>query len=190
VITFRWTCHRSASPVSVVLVQVQRSHGIALELPGASQAQLQRYLSKPGRPMKALLNRKKVQQMDDDRFLYASRPYQLLSFQLQPEVVFRSSWDGDQLTILFEHCTLHGLGPLQDLVQFECQAWIRPEPERLRTKADLSLELSPSGPAALLPKPLIRRTACLALDLVTNRLEKRCRTGLLKGALDWVACHQ
>ena len=90
----------------MVPVQVHRSHGIALQLPHASQAQLREYLSKPGRPMKALLNRKKVQQMDDDRFLYASRPYQLLSFQLQPEVVFQSSWNGDELTIVFEHCTI------------------------------------------------------------------------------------
>ena len=56
-------------------------------------------------------------------------------------------------------------------------------------KADLSLELSPGGAGALLPKPLIRRTGRLALDLVTDRLEKRCRTGLLKGAQDWVARH-
>ena len=56
-------------------------------------------------------------------------------------------------------------------------------------KADLSLELSPSGAAALLPQPLMRRTGHLALDLVTDRLEKRCRTGLMKGALDWVASH-
>ena len=139
--------------------------------------------------MKALLNRKRVERLQNGRFLYASRPYQLLNFQLQPEVIFRSSWDGDRLTIVFEHCTIHGLGRLQDLVQFQCQAWIRPEPECLMAKADLSLELSTSGAAALLPQPLMRRTGYLALDLVTNRLEKRCRTGLMKGALDWVASH-
>ena len=170
-------------------MQVHRSHGIALQLPDASLAQLQGYLSQPGRPMKALLNRKRVERLQNGRFLYASRPYQLLNFQLQPEVIFRSSWDGDRLTIVFEHCTIHGLGRLQDLVQFQCQAWIRPEPERLMAKADLSLELSPSRAAALFPQPLMRRTGHLALDLVTDRLEKRCRTGLMKGALDWVASH-
>ena len=170
-------------------MQVHRSHGIALQLPDASLAQLQGYLSQPGRPMKALLNRKRVERLQNGRFLYASRPYQLLNFQLQPEVIFRSSWDGDRLTIVFETCTIHGLGRLQDLVQFQCQAWIRPEPECLMAKADLSLELSTSGAAALLPQPLMRRTGYLALDLVTNRLEKRCRTGLMKGALDWVASH-
>ena len=170
-------------------MQVHRSHGIALPLPDASLAQLQGYLSQPGRPMKALLNRKRVERLQNGRFLYASRPYQLLNFQLQPELIFRSIWDGDQLTIVFEHCTIHGLGRLQDLVQFQCQAWIRAEPECLMAKADLSLELSPSGAAALLPQPLMRRTGHLALDLVTDRLEKRCRTGLMKGALDWVASH-
>ena len=130
-----------------------------------------------------------MERLEDGRFLYSSRPYQLLNFQLRPEVVIRSSWDGDQLTILFEHCTIHGLGRFQDLVQFQCQAWIRPEQERLMAKADLSLELSRSGAGALLPKPLMQRTGDLALGLVTDRLEKRCRTGLIKGALNWIARH-
>ena len=168
---------------------VHRSHGIDLQVPDASLAQLQGYLAQPGRPLKALLNRKKVERIADDRFLYASRPYQLLYFELQPEVVFGSNWDGDQLTIVFEHCKIHGLGRLQDLVRFQCQAWIRPEQERLVAKADLSLELSPNGAGALLPKPVMQRTGDLALRLVTDRLEKRCRTGLIKGALNWVARH-
>ena len=82
-------------------MQVHRSHGIDVQVPDASLPQLQAYLSQPGRPLKALLNRKKVERLADGRFLYESRPYQLLNFQLQPEVVFRSSWDGDQLTIGF-----------------------------------------------------------------------------------------
>ena len=170
-------------------MQVHRSHGIEVRVPDASLPQLQGYLAQPGRPLKALLNRKKVERLADARFIYASRPYQMLNFQLQPEVVFRSSWDGDQLTILFEHCTVHGLGRLRDLVQFQCQAWIRPEQERLIATADLSLELSRSGAGAFLPKPLMQRTGDLALGLVTDRLEKRCRTGLIKGALNWIARH-
>ena len=170
-------------------MQVHRSHGIDVQVPDASLPQLQGYLAQPGRPLKALLNRKKVERLANGRFLYASRPYQLLNFQLQPEVVFRSSWDGDQLIILFEHCTIHGLGRFQDLVKFQCQAWIRPEQERLMAKADLSLELSPSGAGALVPERLMQRTGDVALRLVTDRLEKRCRTGLRKGALNWIARH-
>ena len=60
----------------------------------------------------------------------------------------------------------------------------------LIAKADLSLEFSPDGAGTLLPKPLLHRTGDLALRLVTDRLEKRCRTGLIKGALNWVAHHQ
>ena len=170
-------------------MQVHRFHGIDLPLPHASHAQLQGYLSKPGRPLKALLNRKKVQRLEDGRFLYASRPYRLLTFELQPEVVFRSRWDGAQLSIVFEQCTIHGLGRLQELVQFQCEASIRPEEERLIARADLSLELSISGALKRLPQSLVQRTAGLALVLVTDRLEKRCRTGLRKGALDWVGSH-
>ena len=170
-------------------MQVHRSHGIDVQVPDVSLHQLQGYLAQPRRPLKALLNRKKVERLSDDRFLYASRPYQLLNFQLQPEVVFGSSWDGVQLTIVFEHCTIHGLGRLQEFVQFQCQAWIRPEQERLMAKADLSLELSPSGAGTLVPERLMQRTGEVALRLVTDRLEKRCRTGLRKGALNWIARH-
>ena len=170
-------------------MQVHRSHGIDVQVPDVSLHQLQGYLAQPRRPLKALLNRKKVERLADDRFLYASRPYQLLNFQLQPEVVFGSSWDGVQLTIVFEHCTIHGLGRLQEFVQFQCQAWIRPEQERLMAKADLSLELSPSGAGTLVPERLMQRTGEVALRLVTDRLEKRCRTGLRKGALNWIARH-
>ena len=56
-------------------------------------------------------------------------------------------------------------------------------------KADLSLELSPRGAGLLVPEPPMQRTGELALRLVTERLEKRCRTGLRKGALLWVARH-
>ena len=181
--------HRSASMFRSCPLQVRRSHAIALQLPSASLAQLQNYLSKPRRPLKALMNRKRVEQQEDGQFLYASKPYQLLNYQLQPEVIFRSSWDGDQLIILLEQCTIHGLGRFQDLVQFQCQAWIRPEPGRLMAKADLSLELPSTGAAALLPEPLLRRTGDLALSLVTDRLEKRCRAGLMKEALNWIARH-
>ena len=56
-------------------------------------------------------------------------------------------------------------------------------------KADLSLELSPSGAGTLVPERLMQRTGDVALRLVTDRLEKRCRTGLRKGALNWIARH-
>ena len=170
-------------------MQVHRSHALAVQLPDASLAQLQRYLSQPARPMKALLNRKKVEQLEDGRFLYVSRPYQLLNVQLQPEVVFRTHWDGAQLSIVCEDCKIAGLGQLQGPAEFQCQAWIRPEQERLMARADLSLELSPRGAGAFLPKPLLHRTGDLALSLVMDRLDKRCRNGLMKGALKWVARH-
>ena len=41
-------------------MQVHRSHGIDVRVPDASLPQLQGYLAQPGRPLKALLNRKKV----------------------------------------------------------------------------------------------------------------------------------
>jgi hypothetical protein len=75
-------CVLSAS----VLLKVHRSHRLDLDLPGGTAAQLEAYLSEPARPLKALLNRKKVQQAEGGRFYYLSRPYSLLVFRIQSEV--------------------------------------------------------------------------------------------------------
>ena len=136
------------------------------------------------------MDRKRVELLENGQFLYASKPYHLLNFQVQPELVFSSSWDGDQLTIVLEQCRFRGLGRFQELVHFQCQAWIRPEPERLMATADLCLELSSTGAASLLPEQLLQRTGDIVLSLVTRRLEKRCRTGLKNHALNWIALIQ
>ena len=73
-------------------MKVHRSHRLDLDLPGGTAAQLQAYLSEPARPLKALLNRKKVRQAEGGRFHYVSRPYSLLMFHIQPEVIFRARW--------------------------------------------------------------------------------------------------
>ncbi len=175
---------------SVLSVEVRRSHAIALQLPSASITQIQNYLSEPRRPLKALMNRKRVELLENGQLLYAPKPYQLLNFQVQPELMFCSSWDGDQLTIVLEQCRFHGLGRFHKIVQFHCQAWIRPEPERLMAKADLCLELSSTGATSLLPEQLLQRTGDIVLGLVSRRLEKRCHTGLKNHALNWIGLNQ
>ena len=82
-------------------MKVHRSHRLELDLPGGTAAQLQAYLSEPARPLKALLNRKKVQQAEGGRFHYISRPYSLLMFRIQPEVIFRARWIDTCLQIEF-----------------------------------------------------------------------------------------
>ena len=167
-------------------MRVQRRHCLELSLPAASVDQLKDYLSLPRRPLKALLNRSKIKATEDGLFLYHSRPYGLLTFQLQPEVVFRARWNADHLSIIFERCKIHGLGNLESMVAFSCEARITPGPARLFAVADINIAL-PSRSSLLLPEPLILPLGERALDLVTERLERRCRNGLVRGVNRWLS---
>ena len=170
-------------------MKVHRSHRLDLELPGGTAAQLEAYLSDPARPLKALLNRKKVQQSEGGRFYYVSRPYSLLMFSIQPEVIFRARWINASLLIEFEDCTIRGLGKLDSLVFFCCRAKIFPGERSLVAEADLSLELKSESATVWIPKSVLQTMGEKALQLIIERLEKRCRTGLLRGAKRWILEH-
>ena len=170
-------------------MKVHRSHRLDLELPGGTAAQLEAYLSDPARPLKALLNRKKVQQSEGGRFYYVSRPYSLLMFSIQPEVIFRARWINASLLIEFEDCTIRGLGKLDSLVFFCCRAKIFPGERSLVAEADLSLELKSESATVWIPKSVLQTMGEKALQLIIERLEKRCQTGLLRGAKRWILEH-
>ena len=72
------------------------------------------------------------------------------------------------------------------MVAFQCEATITPGPARLLAVADIGIAL-PSRSSLLLPKPLIIPIGERALDLVTERLEKRCRKGLVRGFNRWLS---
>ena len=167
-------------------MKVHRSHRIDLELPGGTAAQLEAYLANPARPLKALLNRKKVQQSEGGRFYYVSRPYSLLMFSIQPEVIFRARWINASLLIEFEDCKIRGLGKLDSLVFFYCSAKILPGERSLVAEADLSLELKSESATVWIPRGVLQTMGEKALQLIVERLEKRCRTGLLRGAKGWI----
>ncbi len=170
-------------------MKVHRSHRLDLELPGGTAAQLEAYLSDPARPLKALLNRKKVQQSEGGRFYYVSRPYSLLMFSIQPEVIFRARWINASLLIEFEDCTIRGLGKLDSLVFFCCRAKIFPGERSLVAEADLSLELKSESAKVWIPRGMLQTMGEKALQLIIERLEKRCQTGLLRGAKRWILEH-
>ena len=174
------------------MLRVERFHRCVLAIQQASAPQLQAYLSKPERPLRALLNRRKLTESSDGRFLYQSRPYELLSFRVQPEVTVRAQWHGriSTLSIVFEQCTIHGLGALDSLVQFTCEARIVSHRGQLIAEADLALETTGLASSLLIPRRLLLPMGERALDLVVARLEKRCRNGLVQGAQRWVAAHQ
>ena len=167
-------------------MKVHRSHRIDLDISGGEAAQLEAYLSNPARPLKALLNRKKVQQSEGGRFYYASRPYSLLMFRIQPEVIFRAHWTDACLQIDFEDCTVRGLGNLDSLISFYCRAKIVPGEMNLVAEADLSLEMKSEATTVWIPRGVLRAMGEKALELIVERLEKRCRTGLVRGASKWV----
>lgn len=184
----RFCALRSLAPAPL---RVQRCHRLELVIDRAAAGQLEAYLSTPDRPLRALLNRRKLVDRGDGRFLYQSRPYALLSFQIRPEVVVRAAWTGPSsgLSLVFEHCTIHGLGVLDSLVQFTCEARIVPAGDRLLAEADLALETNGMVRSMPLPARLLRSMGERALDLVVARLERRCRKGLVQGAERWIAAH-
>ena len=167
-------------------MKVHRSHRLDLDLPGGTAAQIEAYLSEPARPLKALLNRKKVQQSEEGRFYYVSRPYSILMFNIQPEVIFRARWLDASLQIEFEDCIIRGLGNLDSLVLFCCRAKIFPGERSLVAEADLSLELKSESATVWIPRGVLQSMGEKALQLIIERLEKRCRTGLLRGVSRWI----
>ena len=107
-------------------------------------------------------------------------------FRLQPEVVFRARWADSTLEIEFEDCTIQGLGKLDSLVTFCCSAKISAKEKHLVAEADMSLELKSESSTVLMPRGLVKAMGEKALELIVERLEKRCRAGLVRGANKWV----
>ena len=121
-----------------------------------------------------------MQQAEGGRFHYVSRPYSLLMFRIQPEVIFRARWIDTSLQIEFEDCTIRGLGRLDSLVLFSCSAKIFPGETSLVAEANLSLELKSESAAVWIPRSVLQSMGEKALQLIIERLEKRCQTGLLR----------
>ena len=107
-------------------------------------------------------------------------------FRIQPEVIFRSCWTDARLQIEFEDCTIRGLGNLDSLVMFCCRATIFPRDMGLVAEADLSLEMKSEAATVWIPRGVLQAMGEKALQLIIERLEKRCRTGLLRGAKGWI----
>ena len=107
-------------------------------------------------------------------------------FSIQPEVIFRARWINNSLLIEFEDCTIRGLGKLDSLVFFCCRAKIFPGERSLVAEADLSLELKSESATVWIPRGMLQTMGEKALQLIIERLEKRCRTGLLRGARGWI----
>jgi hypothetical protein len=71
---------------------------------------------------------------------------------------------------------------LDSLVLFCCRAKIFPRERSLVAEADLSLELKSESATVWIPRGVLQAMGEKALQLIIERLEKRCRTGLVEGS--------
>ena len=167
----------------------EASHSCRVALPGGEKAVLRRFFRRPKRSMAALLTRQRMDCKGEGRFLYASRPFQILRFEIRPEVLFAAQWSDQAkgLEIAFEDCRIHGLGAMQNAIRFECTALLVPKQECVEAQARAVVLLSSDSPLTALPTGLRQRLAAQALQLVFARLERRCQGGLKRALLDWIA---
>ena len=158
-------------------------------LNGGEKAELREFFRRPKRSMVALLTRQRMDCKGDGRFLYASRPFQILRFEIRPEVLFAAQWSDQSqgLEIAFEDCWIHGLGAIQNAIRFECTALLVPKEECVEAQARAMVLQSTESALVALPSTLRRRLADQALQLVFARLERRCQGGLRRALLDWIA---
>ena len=166
----------------------EASHHCTVALPGGERAVLRRFLQRPKLSMASLLSRQRMDCKGDGRFLYASRPFQILRFAIRPEVTFVADWsDSAQgLEIAFKDCRIHGLGAMQNAIRFECTALLAPKDECVEAQARAGIWLSSDSPLTALPSGLRRRLAEQALQLVFDRLERRCQGRLRRALQDWL----
>ena len=150
------------------------------------QCSIARFLSEPKRPMAALLNRQRMECRSDGAFLYRSRPFQLLRYEIKPEVVFTSVWSDPELLIDFQHIRIQGLGSVERAIRFRCGAVLKPCSDGLKARVSASLLMDSDHPMALVPVSLRRGLAEQALQLVFARLERRCQGGLKRSLNRWL----
>ena len=159
------------------------THVCEVSIRSADRRTLVDLLSDPQATMEALLDRKKLTSLPGHRFRYQSSPYRILSFNLQPEVVFVAVWTGQTLQIEFERCEIHGLGGVQKAVSFECRATLTPLESLIRASASAELALASRQAWLILPDAMILSIGRKSLQLVFARLERRCQKRLRKAVM-------
>ena len=162
------------------------SHRCTVTVPGGDQDALRRFLCRPKRPMAALLNRQRMECKGHDRFLYQSRPFAILRFEIRPRVMFSARWSDQALLIAFQDCQIQGVGAVQDAFRFTCHAELHPGQEEVKAEANAAVLLNKDHPLAAIPSSLSKRAAQRALELVFARLERRCQGGLRRALVQWV----
>ena len=159
------------------------THVCEVSIRAAKRRTLVELLSDPQLTMEALLDRKKLTSLSGHRFRYQSSPYRILTFNLQPEVVFVAVWNGQELQIDFERCEIHGLAAIQKAVVFECRATLTPFDALIRASASATLALASRQSFLVFPDAVLLSIGRKSLDLVFARLEQRCQKRLRKAVM-------
>jgi hypothetical protein len=169
----------SEPPGSILVV---RERPCLLQLPEAlaSCQRVAAYLSLVDRPVAALLARDRLQRPAEGRFLYHSRPFRVLRFELVPTLEFSGLWQEDELLIRSGDCRLVGMGRWERLLRFAFVARLRPRADGLEAMARVSLALPPALPG------WSRSLTGAALEQALDRIEGRLQRGLRKDLLTWL----
>jgi hypothetical protein len=169
----------SPPPGSVLVV---RERPCLLQVPEAraSSERVAAYLSSVDRPVGALLARDRLQSSAEGQFLYQSRPFRLLRFELVPTLEFSALWRDGELRIRSGDCRLVGLGRWERRLRFALSAHLRPRADGLEGVAQVSLALPPALPV------WARALTGAALEQVLDRIEGRVGRGLRKDLLTWL----
>jgi len=160
------------------MLEMRRQRSTRLELPGVSEEHVATFLSSPRRPLRALLSRSRLEVLGRGQFAYASRPFGLGQWSLQPRLLLQARWRQQALTICCSDCRVEGLGAWQQAVSFRFEAQLKPEPEACSATVVADLAVERRGPLALLPRNLLEALADQALDQAITRMERRCQAGL------------
>lgn len=160
------------------MIRMQRQRSIRLELPGISEEQVVAFLARPRRALRALLSSNRLEVLGAGRYAYASRPFGLGQWRLQPWLQLHAAWCEPVLCISSQECRIDGLGSWQQAVTFRFDAELRPRPEACCGSVLAELQVERRGALALLPASLLEPLGDQALDQALARMERRFQTGL------------
>lgn len=159
-------------------MKVRRQRSTTIVLPGASQECVRAFIGRPRRALAALLSRKRLEIVGPSSFAYASRPFGLAKWQIQPRLSLIAVEEDSRLMIECRECTIDGLGEWQQAVRFSFDAHLSAAPEACHATVSAQLNIQPGGLMSLLPSAVLQALADQALDQALARMERRCQAGL------------
>jgi len=143
-------------------------------------APLARYLSRPERPLAALLARDRLRAIGNDRFTYQSRPLDLLGRSLVPLLTLEAHWNGHSLALRSLSCRIEGLGRWGHDLGITLEAGLVP----LEAGLDGWVQLRLCSP--LLAAGWARGLASRVVEALLDRIERRMQRGLRADLEAWL----